>query len=657
MGLFDFFKKKNFSYVGTGLLTGGVSSDISSLEDAAIKNPYVNRALTLRAQAISDLEWEIVNGDKPNQKLMSWFANPVNLTPRQFLQKIQYWRDITGIAFIRKSFPQPELLDGDRITLLVTPSEIKVLYMRVFWTDTYDISEVALITGQSPFVRIIKDVSPLLTVLEDAKAQYRQMEVLSNMFQNGAFLNIILTTEDHLTKDQVQTILDQVREKYSSPQNSGKIMLLSNSKWEVHDIKTNPNDFGLRDTDEFAMKRIAVAFGIPSVFFNDMQGVNRAVAQTQYEYFEKYVVRPLANDLAEQITMKVLDGKAEFRFKFTQNLTLEDQLVLEQIRDIRLKNGTRYINQLLQEDGLPPVPWGNEWWGNLSMTPLGTANPQPNPETSKILEKLEKIERKLDKKDKSVDRTQIWKSYVAMTEPMEKRLAKEVMDIFKKQEKEVLKQLEALKSKSDVEKKDTLRPQDIVAINVSEEWKDYIVKHLKPFLLSFMQQAGDKTLGDLGFGISFNLQVPGIQEKLLKSLEKSASEIIQTTRKDVYDQLLEGIQNGEGIPDLANRMKTLFEETYKNRSETIARTETISATNYASLEAGKQVGITKKQWLCALDERTREWHAEADGQTKDIDEPFIVMGEELMYPGDKNGSPENIINCRCSLILIPEEGD
>jgi SPP1 gp7 family putative phage head morphogenesis protein len=172
-----------------------------------------------------------------------------------------------------------------------------------------------------------------------------------------------------------------------------------------------------------------------------------------------------------------------------------------------------------------------------------------------------------------------------------------------------------------------------------------------------MQQAGDKVLNDLGFGISFNLQVPGIQEKLMKSLEKSASEIIQVTRKDVYDQLLEGIQNGEGIPELANRMKTLFEETYKNRSETIARTETISATNYAGLEAAKQVGITKKQWLTALDERTREWHAEADGQTVGIDEPFIVMGEKLMYPGDKNGSPENIINCRCSIILIPEEGD
>ena len=30
-----------------------------------------------------------------------------------------------------------------------------------------------------------------------------------------------------------------------------------------------------------------------------------------------------------------------------------------------------------------------------------------------------------------------------------------------------------------------------------------------------------------------------------------------------------------------------------------------------------------------------------------VDDPFIVGGEELMFPGDPNGSPGNVINCRC----------
>ena len=46
----------------------------------------------------------------------------------------------------------------------------------------------------------------------------------------------------------------------------------------------------------------------------------------------------------------------------------------------------------------------------------------------------------------------------------------------------------------------------------------------------------------------------------------------------------------------------------------------------------------------------RPGHAEADGQEVKIDEPFIVDGESLMYPGDVTGSASNVINCRCTVI-------
>ena len=31
---------------------------------------------------------------------------------------------------------------------------------------------------------------------------------------------------------------------------------------------------------------------------------------------------------------------------------------------------------------------------------------------------------------------------------------------------------------------------------------------------------------------------------------------------------------------------------------------------------------------------------------------FEVGGEELEYPGDPNGSPENVIQCRCQALYI-----
>jgi uncharacterized protein with gpF-like domain len=55
-----------------------------------------------------------------------------------------------------------------------------------------------------------------------------------------------------------------------------------------------------------------------------------------------------------------------------------------------------------------------------------------------------------------------------------------------------------------------------------------------------------------------------------------------------------------------------------------------------------------KQWMhipAALIPRVT--HLLADGQVRKATEPFDVGGEQLMYPRDPSGSPENTINCHC----------
>jgi uncharacterized protein with gpF-like domain len=63
-------------------------------------------------------------------------------------------------------------------------------------------------------------------------------------------------------------------------------------------------------------------------------------------------------------------------------------------------------------------------------------------------------------------------------------------------------------------------------------------------------------------------------------------------------------------------------------------------------------GVEWKEWLTAGDERVRDMHVAADGQITKLDDYFNVGGEYLMYPGDPNGSPENIINCRCVSLPV-----
>lgn len=119
--------------------------------------------------------------------------------------------------------------------------------------------------------------------------------------------------------------------------------------------------------------------------------------------------------------------------------------------------------------------------------------------------------------------------------------------------------------------------------------------------------------------------------------------------------LLTGLLKGESIPQIASRLKN-SSEGYLGDSIRVARTETTRVQNSAKMDVGKQgekLGFNMwKRWVATPGDRTRDEHADADGQEVPIDEPFIVGGEEMMYPGDESmgASAWNVINCRCTMV-------
>ncbi len=94
-----------------------------------------------------------------------------------------------------------------------------------------------------------------------------------------------------------------------------------------------------------------------------------------------------------------------------------------------------------------------------------------------------------------------------------------------------------------------------------------------------------------------------------------------------------------------------------SRAATIARTETHSAAQYGSMAAAESLGIPNLQkiWVATSDDRTRDDHADADGQSVPINDTFTVGEDELEFPGDPSGSAEEIINCRCAMVYDDKE--
>ena len=155
-----------------------------------------------------------------------------------------------------------------------------------------------------------------------------------------------------------------------------------------------------------------------------------------------------------------------------------------------------------------------------------------------------------------------------------------------------------------------------------------------------------------------------IQRRALQLIETTSDNIKDAAKKAPEKAKESGTKVGDEVDNGLNRA-------FKGRQAMIATTETqfmaeraknIEASvisrngdvDPSSINDGIVVGSpnVKKEWAAILDEKTRFSHASADGQVQGLNEPYIVNGEYLMYPGDTSmgASLENIINCRCSSL-------
>jgi SPP1 gp7 family putative phage head morphogenesis protein len=123
--------------------------------------------------------------------------------------------------------------------------------------------------------------------------------------------------------------------------------------------------------------------------------------------------------------------------------------------------------------------------------------------------------------------------------------------------------------------------------------------------------------------------------------------------------LVDGILKGDSIPALAARIQGVFTQASRTRAEVIARTEVLSAYNGATYQSSQLLGsdvIAGRKWLATEDARTRRTHREADGQVRIGEAPFSVGSSSMRYPGDPEAPAHEIIQCRCTMLLLtPEE--
>lgn len=151
--------------------------------------------------------------------------------------------------------------------------------------------------------------------------------------------------------------------------------------------------------------------------------------------------------------------------------------------------------------------------------------------------------------------------------------------------------------------------------------------------------------GQLGANLTWNLDSPHV-DKIVKARQNMMKDVTDAQKDSILDSVRTTIyEQGANplTPALLKDIKELAVNKADYEVERIARTESLVVAGTAQQTVFKENGVARKGWQYSGSGYPR--HEGMDGEEVDIDEPF---SNGLMYPGDPDGEPEEIIHCGCA---------
>lgn len=654
MGIFDkLFGRKKIEVKGFGI-EGGILPVEVDHETAYKLNPWVYRCVRVIGNKLAEVPVKVyreTTKGKEEVPDIDIFKRPNRfISWTELVRKTVAWIHLWGTSYwwvIRDS--RGKLLEVYilRSSLVRYDTDPVNLYKKFYYMVGGDVGEIEI---NPQDVLVFRNTNPFseregLSTISAIKNTIETDEAIrmlnKSLLDNGAVPNGILYTEQSLNEEEIKRNLAIWNAIHKGVKNAGKVALLTGGL-QYQQVGLKPEDAKFLEQRKLNRHEIGAVFGVPPIFLGDYEYSNYKVEDQRKNFYVDTIV-PQARDLENVINaflMPMYGKEYSIQFDFSGLPEFqEDETKRATVSKIYVSTGIKTINEIREEMGLPKVPWGDDFWAPMSLVSFGQYKEEQQRQIQEMIEKA--VKRHINK----FNRELYWKSFVQKTTPQEKKFKTELQKYFEKQASEIIKNLEGSKS---------INKGLIDDIFDFLKWTKVFKQKFTPLLKAFFMQAGEDQADLWGLAVSFDV----LNERAIKyvgdKIDFISAEINETTKRKLQETLQEGVQNGEGIPELSKRIRNLFEDFSRKRATTIARTEVIAANNAGSLETYKLGGVERKEWITALDERTREWHAMADGQIVGVNESFIVGGEELMYPGDPAGSPENTINCRCTVAPVVE---
>lgn len=502
--------------------------------------------------------------------------------------------------------------------------------------------------------------------------------------RNDARPAAIVVTEEFEDEDSYRAFKDQWNATHRGPDNAGSLAFVEATGGDsgvtgAVDVKIlgfSPKDAQAAQRHAAAMERAAMALGTPWSLL-DASGRTFSNAGQEWTNWCHTRLLPLIADFQDMVNMQLapLYGPNVGWFDLS-SLGIETPVEPNTAKvgaPSLVQAQLMTIDEARADYGLAPLPDGS---GNRlmtveeiqalrgSQTPEGAVRapgrievrevpePGPSPLPPEPAPPAPPDNRAESPEEAEQRRTKIWNASDSTVRNLERVWEKRIRRLFERQAKSTLARLEAKRGRQAAGRGEVRALADEVF-----DPQHWIVETVDEARTLYEQTAA--TAGGLmaaRFGLAFDLDAAYVAEFIDARANMLAGQVTDTTYQAIKAALAEGVQAGEGIPDLAARLRHVFDQASQARAVTIARTEVISAYNGAGTAVASAYGpevVAGQEWIATRDSRTREQHLERDGEVVPVGRPF---SGGLAYPGDPSAPAGEIVNCRCTVaFLTPDE--
>jgi HK97 family phage portal protein len=472
-------------------------------------------------------------------------------------------------------------------------------------------------------------VSPVTVIAREAGIDYMLTAFLARYLDRGGIIPYVLTQDGPLW-DSAQVRKAQVEmQSYHAGGAIERPPVLTGGL-KMQSTGSSLNDMAWPDLRGINELKIAQAFGI----LPQLVGAKESVEHTGLSpsdlnqaqaYHQRYVAQPFRVRLAGILTRTLLDPDSDLYIApdLTEVLALrEERNALHDRARADALAGLSTVDESRQEVGRPEVPNGAGQvflrQFNYLEVPAGEAaadQPVPGNTSSTVPPKRERPEGRY-KAFASLEAKAVEERWVATQRRRQEQLAKlgnqKLVRFFRDQGKRLIPQI--LKGYTDPNVL-TLSERSLKTLE-DVDWDDEL-ERLQYVLEPLMLQSAEVAISDVnklfGSDVAWDVSNPFVRQ-IWDQLGLRIVGINDTTRLQVAKTVAEGLDQGLSLSQLEARLYGLFEETYKGRSMTIARTETQVALNTASVYGFSESGEVDEVRLWDNPDHPEEYGA-SDGMT------------------------------------------